>query len=114
MRVFDELRGTCASLSAAAKRSSVGSDLLCAISLSRARRPEYLLASLRRRLFFSIELFFAIWVSWVSAFEEARSSLPEREVECREQGAGFVVIVLFSDPPAAHTPPLRRHVALHL
>jgi hypothetical protein len=60
MRVLDELRGTCASLSAAAKRSSMGSDLFCAISLSRVRRPEYSFASLRRRLFFSIELFFAI------------------------------------------------------
>src|ERR1043165_5906800 len=114
MRVFDELRGTCASLSAAAKRSSVGSDLLYAISLSRARRPEYFLASLRRRLFFSIELFFAIWVSWVSAFEEARSSLPEREVECSEQGAGFVVIVRRGAHHDVRAPHLRRLVVIDL
>jgi hypothetical protein len=31
-----------------------------AIAFSRARRPEYFFASLRRRLFFSIELVFAI------------------------------------------------------
>jgi hypothetical protein len=30
------------------------------MALSRARRPEYFLAIRRRRLFFSIELFFAI------------------------------------------------------
>jgi hypothetical protein len=60
MRVGDELRGSCANFSAAANRSSIGSDLFWVISLSRERRPESCLDSLRRRLFFSIELFFAI------------------------------------------------------
>src|SRR5690242_4052960 len=114
MRVLEELRGTCASLSAAAKRSSMGSDLFCAISLSLARRPEYFFASLRRRLFFSIELFFAISVSWVSAFEEARSSLPEREVECREQGAGFLVVVRRGAHYDIHAPHLRGLVVIDL
>jgi hypothetical protein len=40
-----------------------------AMALSRARRLEYFLLSLRRLLFFSIELFFAINVSWLSAVE---------------------------------------------
>jgi hypothetical protein len=35
-----------------------------AITFSRERRPEYFFDSLRRRLFFSIELFFAISSSW--------------------------------------------------
>jgi hypothetical protein len=60
MRVADELRGSSASFSVAAKRSSVGLDLSMAIAFSRVRRPEYFFDSLRRRLFFSIELFFAI------------------------------------------------------
>jgi hypothetical protein len=34
--------------------------LSCAIALSRDRRPEYFFVIRRRRLFFSIELFFAI------------------------------------------------------
>src|SRR5262249_23141203 len=68
-RVADELRGSSASLRVAAKRSSIGLFLSRAIALRRERRPEYFLLSLRRRLFFSIELFFAINVSWLSAFE---------------------------------------------
>src|SRR3979490_36479 len=45
-----------------------------------------------RRLFFSIELFFAMLGSWVSAFERLVSfSLPEREIECGEQGTRFVI-----------------------
>src|ERR1051326_1488777 len=59
-RVAEELRGNCASFSAAANRSSVGSALSRATALSRDRLPENFFASLRRRLFFSIELFFAI------------------------------------------------------
>ena len=72
----DELRGISASFSDAAKRSSIGLVLSLAIALSRVRRPEYFLASLRRRLFFSIELFFAIKFSWVSAFEAWLRSWP--------------------------------------
>src|SRR5271154_311102 len=45
-----------------------------------------------RRLFFSIELFFAMLGSWVSAFERLNSvSLPEREIECGQQRTGFIV-----------------------
>src|SRR5258708_8109306 len=70
MRVAEELRGSSASLRVAAKRSSMGLFLSRAIALSRDRRPEYFLLSLRRLLFFSIELFFAINVSWLSASED--------------------------------------------
>src|SRR5437870_12940743 len=70
MRVAEELRGSSASLRVAANRSSIGLVLSRAIALSRARRPEYFLLSRRRLLFFSIELFFAINVSWLSASEE--------------------------------------------
>src|SRR5207248_4577400 len=91
-RVLDELRGSCASLRAAAKRSSMGRDLFSAIALSRERRGEYFLASFFRRLFFSIELFFAFYFSWLSASEVGSTpSLPEREVEGREQCARLVV-----------------------
>src|SRR5476651_1222619 len=46
-----------------------------------------------RRLFFSIELFFAMLGSWVSAFERllVSVSLPEREIECGQQRSCFVV-----------------------
>jgi hypothetical protein len=60
MRVADELRGISASLSVAAKRSSTATDLSLTIALSRARRFENFFVIRRRRLFFSIELFFAI------------------------------------------------------
>src|SRR5262245_27444121 len=90
MRVAEELRGSSASLSAAAKRSSIGSSLFRAIALSRARRPENFLASLRRLSFFSVELFFAIPISCLSAFE-ALASLPERKIESRQQRTRLVV-----------------------
>src|SRR5436190_3630677 len=92
MRVAEELRGISASFSVAAKRSSIGFALSRAIAFSLARRGPSCFDIFRRRLFFSIELFLAIRVSWVSAFEGLASpSLPEREVECRQQGARFVV-----------------------
>src|SRR6516162_9738602 len=59
------------------------------MALSRARRPEYFLLSLRRLLFFSIELFFAINVSWLSG--APMSSLPERKVERAQQRSRLVV-----------------------
>src|SRR5262245_35003483 len=116
MRVFEELRGTWASLSVAANRSSVGKFLSRAISLSRWRRPEYFLAILRRRLFFSMELFFAISVSWVSASEEEfkSASLPEREVEGREQGPGLVVVARGRADDDVHAPHLRDLVVVDL
>src|SRR5205823_2218292 len=61
MRVGEELRGSLASLSRAPKRSSGLSLLSTAIALSSARLPAYCFAILARRLFFSIELFLAIF-----------------------------------------------------
>jgi hypothetical protein len=63
MRVAEELRGISASLSVAANLSSIGVFLSRAMARNRERRPEYFLVSLRRLLFFSIELFFAINIS---------------------------------------------------
>src|SRR5665213_1094106 len=60
MRVADELRGNSASLRVAAKRSSIGRFLSDTIALSFARRPANCFVIRLRRLFFSIELFFAI------------------------------------------------------
>jgi hypothetical protein len=57
------LRGIAASLSEASKRSSSGLLRSLAIALSRDRLPANFLVSLRRRLFFSIELVFAFLVS---------------------------------------------------
>jgi hypothetical protein len=70
-RVAEELRGISASLSVAANRSSMGLFLSRATALSRERRPAYLLLSLRRLLFFSIALVFAINFSWIFAFRQA-------------------------------------------
>src|SRR5262245_33137745 len=117
MRVGDELRGISASFSEAAKRSSIGLVLSIAIALSRERRPENFLASLRRRLFFSIELFFAIKVSWVSAFEawfEILASLPEREVECGQQRTRLVVGLGGGADRDVHAPDIRRLVVVDL
>src|ERR1700753_3949119 len=92
MRVADELRGISASFSVAAKRSSIGFCLSAMIALRRAPLAAAFLVIRIRRLFFSIELFFAMLGSWVSAFERLISvSLPEREIECGQQGARFVV-----------------------
>src|SRR5215471_2226208 len=93
MRVAEPLRGSAASLSEAANRSSIGRVLSPTIAFNRARRPEYFLDSLRLRLFFSIELVFAIRFSWVSASEVGyrTASLPEREVESRQQRACLLI-----------------------
>src|ERR1700756_3535762 len=62
------------------------------MAFSLARRGAAFLAIRLRRLFFSIELFFAMLGSWVSAFERLVSvSLPEREIECGQQGSRLVV-----------------------
>src|SRR6202051_1396022 len=62
------------------------------IAFSFARAGAAFLVIRLRRLFFSIELFFAMLGSWVSAFERLTSfSLPEREIECGQQGTRFVV-----------------------
>src|SRR5215831_10408796 len=93
MRVAEPFRGSAASLSEAANRSSIGRVLSPTIAFNRARRPEYLFASLRLRLFFSIELVFAIRFSWVSASEIScrAASLPEREIESRQQRACLLI-----------------------
>src|SRR5258708_7728618 len=92
IRVADELRGISASFSVAAKRSSIGLFLSAMIAFSFARAGAAFLVIRLRRLFFSIELFFAMLGSWVSAFERLVSvSLPEREIECGQQGTRLVV-----------------------
>src|ERR1700738_2526344 len=67
--VADELRGSPASFSVAANRSSIGFFLSAMMAFSLARLGAAFLAMRIRRLFFSIELFFAMLGSWVSAFE---------------------------------------------
>src|SRR4249920_4160875 len=69
MRVGDEFRGIWASFSVAANRSSIGLVLSAMIAFSFARWGAAFLVIRLRRLFFSIELFFAMLGSWVSAFE---------------------------------------------
>src|SRR3954447_9066617 len=92
MRVADELRGISASFSVAANRSSIGLVLSAMIAFNFARFGAAFLVIRFRRLFFSIELFFAMLGSWVSAFEVLVSnSLPEREIESGQQRSSFVV-----------------------
>src|SRR3979490_1931451 len=92
IRVADELRGSSASFSVAAKRSSIGFFLSAMIALRFARLAAAVLGLFLPRLFFSIELFFAMLGSCVSAFERLFSvSLPEREIESGQQRSGFVV-----------------------
>src|SRR3982750_4222967 len=92
IRVAEELRGISASFSVAANRSSIGFFLSAMMAFSFARLGAAFLVIRLRRLFFSIELFFAMLGSWVSAFERLVSvSLPEREIECGQQGARLVV-----------------------
>src|SRR4029079_7075470 len=62
------------------------------IAFSFARWGAAFLVIRLRRLFFSIELFFAMLGSWVSAFERLTCvSLPEREIESGQQGTRLVV-----------------------
>src|SRR4051812_20692415 len=92
MRVADELRGSSASFRVAANRSSIGRFLSAMIAFSFARCGAAFFVMRLRRLFFSIELFFAMLGSWVSAFEGLFSrSLPEREIESGQQGPRLVV-----------------------
>src|SRR3979409_474872 len=92
MRVADELSGRWASFSVAANRSSIGFFLSAMMAFSFARLGAAFLAIRLRRLFFSIELFFAMLGSWVSAFERLVCvSLPGQEIECGQQGSCFVV-----------------------
>src|SRR5713101_8931311 len=105
MRVADELRGSSASFSVAANRSSIGFFLSAMMAFSLARLGAAFLVICLRRLFFSIELFFAMLGSWVSAFERLTSvSLPEREIECAQQCSSFVVGPLLIRQPPRSTP----------
>src|ERR1700687_4576579 len=88
MRVADELRGSSASLRRAANRSSGGSDMLFATSLSFTRFAAYSLTSRTRRLFFSTELFFAIVSGPISPWP---ASFGERKLKRREQSPRFVI-----------------------
>src|ERR1041384_8318706 len=63
MREAAPLRGSSASLREARNRSSIGFFLSIAIAFRRERLPANFFAILRRRLFFSIELVFAIRLS---------------------------------------------------
>src|ERR1700761_331906 len=74
IRVADELRGISASFSVAANRSSIGFFLSAMMAFSFARAGAAFLVIRLRRLFFSIELFFAMLGSWVSAFERLSAS----------------------------------------
>src|ERR1700749_1406018 len=74
MRVGDELRGISASFSVAANRSSIGLVLSAMMAFNFARWGAAFFAIRLRRLFFSIELFFAMLGSWVSAFERLVSA----------------------------------------
>src|SRR5579883_2058610 len=116
MRVAEELRGNVASLREAAKRSSIGLVLSIAIALRRPRRPENFLVILRRRLFFSIELFFAIRLSlpfprltWVWV-----TSLPERKIERGQERARFLVGARRRADRDVHAPDLGRLVVVDL
>src|SRR6187200_1426688 len=92
IRTADELRGISDNFILAANRSSIGSDLSAMMALSFARLGAAFLVIRFRRLFFSIELFFAMLGSWVTAFEKLVSfSLPEREIEGGQQRAALIV-----------------------
>src|SRR6201999_2829674 len=111
MRVADELRGISASFSVAANRSSIGLFLSAMMAFSFARLGAAFLVIRLRRLFFSIELFFAMLGSWVSAFERLISvSLPEREIECGQQGSRFIVAARRGAHGDVHTPRLAHLV----
>src|SRR5215470_19137924 len=117
MRVLEELRGSSASLSAAANRSSIGSDLSRASALSRVRLPENFLASLRRLSFFSTELFFAILFSLLSSPRlrgPKGPSLPERKIERGQQRPRLVVGLGRGADHDVHAPDLRRLVVVDL
>src|SRR5579872_976409 len=87
MRPGEALRGNWLSLRRASNRSSIDSVSLLAIASRRLRRPAYCFASFARRLFFSIELFFAISVQPRSSAFELIDSLPEWKVEGAQESA---------------------------
>src|ERR1700676_4724869 len=83
----------------------MGFFLSAMMAFSFARLGAAFLVICLRRLFCSIELFFAMLGSWVSAFERLVSvSLPEREIECGQQCSGFVVSLCRGAHRDVHTP----------
>src|SRR5664279_6083329 len=108
MRTAEELRGSSASLSRAWKRSSSVRLSSLATRFSSARLPANCAVMRRRRLFFSIELFFAI-----SACPESQL-LAEREVEGLEQRARFVVAAGRRAYDHVHAPDLIHVVVVDL
>src|SRR6185312_13667784 len=82
MRVFDELRGSSASLRRAARRSSGATDISSALALSAARLAAYWATSFSRFLFRLIWLFFAISFAFL---------VHERELEALEKRTRFCV-----------------------
>src|ERR1051326_7810524 len=116
MREGAPLRGSAASLREAANRSSIGFVLSIAIALRRERLPANFFAILRRRLFFSIELVFAIRLSLpLPRLRSARSaSLPERKIECGQQRARFLVGARRGADRDVHAPDLGRLVVVDL
>src|ERR1700738_2146030 len=111
IRVAEELRGSSASFSVAANRSSIGFFLSAMMALSLARLGAAFLVIRIRRLFFSIELFFAMLGSWVSAFEALVSnSLPEREIESGQQRACLIVSARGRAYRDVHAPCFPHHL----
>src|ERR1700754_964892 len=111
MRVIDELRGNEASFWEAANRSSIGFFLSAMMAFKGSRLAFAFCAIFRRRLFFSIELFFAMRLSRGSAFESvSQPSLPEREIECGQQRARLLVVRRRRADRDVHAPGLARLV----
>src|SRR5712692_5414595 len=85
------------------------------IAFSRARLGAVCLAILARRLFFSIELFFAMRFSRGSAFEGVSPpSLPERKIECGQQRARLLVVRRGGADRDIHAPALAGFVVVDL
>src|SRR5579864_5822001 len=95
MRLGEELRGSSASLSRAAKRSSPGSDLSLAIAFRRCRLPAKRFASAARFRFLSTALVFAIE-------KPSLASVDERHLEAGKQRPGFLVGARRGDDDDVH------------
>src|SRR5262245_49672609 len=109
MRTLAELRGSAASFSCARKRSSIGFFWSITTAFSALRLAAYWAVSLRRRLFFSTELVFAIQNILVSL-----PLLPEREVEATQQGARLIIRLGGRTNDDVHAPDLIDLVVVDL
>ncbi|VTZ59713.1 conserved hypothetical protein [Sinorhizobium medicae] len=112
MRVLDPSRGSSASLRVALNRSSIGKDWFMMVAFRAARLAEWLATSLRRRLFFSTALVFAITVILLYACRYGL--LTEREVELFKQSARFVVVSCRRANDDVHAPHLINLVVVDL